>query len=332
MARAALALVVLGHEGDRLSLLGGDLLGGVLVDHVVVRGLERLGVEEPDLVLAEVALALGALDVEPGVEHVGADRAQQRLGPAGAEDRVVDVVLVDRREVVPAGVGGVLVAGVEGDELQLGAGEGLPAVLGAAVELAAQDPARRLGDGGVVGPLEVALHERSSGQVGEQPGGALVEHELHVAVPALPRRDRVPVDGVHVDIDGEQVVAALGAVSDHVVGEVAAVQPLALQPALHVGEPDDDRVDRAVVDATQQVLHREMAVVAQVGHVGPIPRGHAAARPCRRSAAPSPAAHGRAVRRGSPGRRRRAAGRSGRCSRRAPGWRAASRAASPAPT
>ena len=36
-----------------------------------------------------------------------------------------------------------------------------------------------------------------------------------VAVAALPARHRVAVDGVHVDVDGEQVVAALGAVADH---------------------------------------------------------------------------------------------------------------------
>ena len=40
-----------------------------------------------------------------------------------------------------------------------------------------------------------------------------LEHE--VAVAALPARHRVAVDGVHVDVDGEQVVAALGAVADH---------------------------------------------------------------------------------------------------------------------
>ena len=39
-----------------------------------------------------------------------------------------------------------------------------------------------------------------------------LEHE--VAVAALPARHRVAVDGVHVDVDGEQVVAALGAVAD----------------------------------------------------------------------------------------------------------------------
>ena len=92
------------------------------------------------------------------------------------------------------------------------------------------------------------------GQVGEQPQRRPVGHELHVAVAALPRRDGVAPDGVHVDVDREQVVAALGAVLERDVEEVAPVQPLALQPSLHVGERHDDRVDVALVDQQAQPL------------------------------------------------------------------------------
>ena len=67
-----------------------------------------------------------------------------------------------------------------------------------------------------------------------QRGEVEVEHE--VAVAALPRGHRVAVDGVHVDVDGEQVVAALGAVVEHSSRKNWRVEPLALQPALHVGE------------------------------------------------------------------------------------------------
>ena len=294
VAGAALALVELRHEGQRLALLGGDLLGDGLVDRVVVAGRQRVGVEEPDLVLAEVALALGALHVQPGVVHRVPDGAQERLGAGGPEDRVVDVVLVDRRQVAVRRVGGRLVGRVEGDELELGAGQRLPPLGRGLVELGAQDGARRLDHGGVVEPDQVALHHRGRRQVGEHPDRPVVEDELHVAVAALPGRDRVAVDGVHVDVDREQVVAALGAVVDDDVGEVAAVQPLALQPALHVGERHHHGVDLARVDPADELGHGQVPVVA-LGHLSPCrrcrrpavsPRARAGAPPCRRSAPP----------------------------------------------
>ena len=65
----------------------------------------------------------------------------------------------------------------------------------------------------------------------------------HVAVAALPRRDRVAVDGVHLDVDGEQVVAALGAVLGELLDEEPGRRALADEAALHVGERDDDGVD-----------------------------------------------------------------------------------------
>ena len=83
VAGVALTLVVLGHERDRLAVLCGDLLGGGLVDAVVVGGHQRVGIEEPDLVLPEVALALGAPDVHAGRVQVVADVAEQRLPTRG---------------------------------------------------------------------------------------------------------------------------------------------------------------------------------------------------------------------------------------------------------
>ena len=66
-----------------------------------------------------------------------------------------------------------------------------------------------------------------------------------------------PVDGVHVHVDREQVVAALGAVLQDVVEEVLRIQPLALQPPLHVGERDDDRVDLTPLDLGTQLVETE---------------------------------------------------------------------------
>jgi hypothetical protein len=89
VARAALALVELRHVADR-----HPLLGGVLVDRVVVGGAQRVCVVKVDLVLAVVALALGVLDGHPRVLHGAADATDERLDPRGAKHGVIDVVEV----------------------------------------------------------------------------------------------------------------------------------------------------------------------------------------------------------------------------------------------
>ena len=143
VAGVALALVVLGHEGQAAAVLGGDLLGPVLVDDVAVGGGQGVGVAEGDLVLAVVALALGRLDPHAGPGHGVADAAQQRLDPGRAQQRVVDVVVVGRAQVA-VGLGpGLLVAVAEHDELELGAGVGRPAPLGQPLQLPPQHPPGR---------------------------------------------------------------------------------------------------------------------------------------------------------------------------------------------
>src|SRR5690606_11181269 len=108
-----------------------------------------------------------------------------------------------------------------------------------------------------VGPLHVAQHERGGLVPRHPPQRGEVGHHHEVAVPALPARHRVAVHGVHLDVDREQVVARLGGVRDDLVEEVRRGAPLALQAALHVGERDEDRVDRAVVDHRAQLLEGE---------------------------------------------------------------------------
>ena len=92
-------------------------------------------------------------------------------------------------------------------------------------------------------------------------GRSVVEvgHEHHVAVAALPGGHRVAVDGRHVDVDGEQVVAALGAVLDDLGEEVRRREALALQAPLHVGHGQHHRVDRAPLDYLPQLLQRHRA-------------------------------------------------------------------------
>ena len=79
-------------------------------------------------------------------------------------------------------------------------------------------------------------------------------HQQHVAVAALPGGHRVAVDGRHVDVDREQVVASLGAVLDDLGEEVGRRQALALQPALHVGDRQQHGVDSAALDRLPEFL------------------------------------------------------------------------------
>jgi hypothetical protein len=83
---------------------------------------------------------------------------------------------------------------------------------------------------------------------GDRSQGRHVGGKLEVAVAAGPRRHRVALHRVHVHVDREQVVAALGAVLGHLVEEVARGQSLALEAALHVRQGEQDGVDPARVE------------------------------------------------------------------------------------
>jgi hypothetical protein len=96
-----------------------------------------------------------------------------------------------------------------------------------------------------------------------------VRLHLEVAVAALPRGHLVAADRVHLDVDGEQVVAGLGAVLGDHVEEVARGQPLALQAALHVAEREQDGVDRPGRRGRAQLLQLERR---GVGRAGPVHR------------------------------------------------------------
>ena len=118
----------------------------------------------------------------------------------------------------------------------------------------AQDLARRGDDRRAVLPLDVGQAQRGALVPRRAAQRVEVGLEHEVAVAALPARHRVAVDGVHVDVDGEQVVAALGAVADHRLQETARGQALALQAPLHVGQRQQDGVDVACRDLGLQLV------------------------------------------------------------------------------
>ena len=85
-----------------------------------------------------------------------------------------------------------------------------------------------------------------------------VGQQHHVAVPLLPARHRVAVDGVHVDVDRQQVVAGLRAVRQHLLLEEARRHALADEAPLRVGEGDDHGVDLAGRDRGVQLRDAEV--------------------------------------------------------------------------
>ncbi len=135
------------------------------------------------------------------------------------------------------------------------------------VELPAQDGARRLDHGTTVGPTrtpprQIGHHQGGAGQPGQQSQGAEIGRHDHIAVAGLPAGDGVPVDGVHVHVDGKQVVATFGAVGGDVLDEQPGRHPFAGEAALHVGERDDDGVDLTVGDETFEFDLRQHDVLS----------------------------------------------------------------------
>src|SRR5215211_898397 len=139
MTGVALPLVVLGHEGDRLAVLGGDLLRHRLEDRVIVGGSQGVDMTEADLMLSPVTCAPDRFDIHTCCVRYVADLPQQRLEPATAKDRVVDAVLVGQSKITIVSAPGILVTGVKRDELQLGTGQYYIVPFGRRLQLLLQD-------------------------------------------------------------------------------------------------------------------------------------------------------------------------------------------------
>ena len=123
--------------------------------------------------------------------------------------------------------------------------------LGEPVELAAQDLPRRRRHRPAVLPLDVADDERRLLEPRDAPERRHVGVEDEVAVAGLPRGHLEPLHRHHVDVDGEQVVAALRAVRRDLVAEEGRVEALALEPSLHVGHDEQDGVDLAALNVAR---------------------------------------------------------------------------------
>ena len=152
----------------------------------------------------------------------------------------------------------LLVALAEEEELELRAERRVEAHPLRALELGLQNLPRRGRHRRAVVPLDVAEHEHRGLVPGDPPQRLEVRGEAEVAVAALPARERVARNRVHLHLEGEQVVAAFdGRAGVKLLEEELGVEPLPHQPALHVGEGSDHRVDGSRLDLRPQFLDRQ---------------------------------------------------------------------------
>ena len=86
-----------------------------------------------------------------------------------------------------------------------------------------------------------------------------------VAVALFPIGDGVARHRLHVDVVGEQIVAAVGFLVG-AVEEILGLEALADEASLHVGKAGHDRVDLAGADRLLQLLQCQNA-----GHAGFLP-------------------------------------------------------------
>ncbi len=81
------------HETGDLAVLSGHLLGGVLEPDGIVRGFQRVGVDQVRLDLTGAVLGLNALQTREGAQRF-VEVGEQRVERVGVLQRVgVDVVL-----------------------------------------------------------------------------------------------------------------------------------------------------------------------------------------------------------------------------------------------
>ena len=238
----------LGHEGDRAAVLRRDLLDALLEDGVDVRQFERRAVGEVNLVLSPAPLTLAGLDRHARVTHQIANGAKERLVPRRLHGVVIDAVIARGRKVAITGSKRVGIGVVVEKKLELtgnGAGELLT---GERVNLGAQERARGFGHRLATIMTEVADDQGSAGLPGDGTDGGEVRTHLEVTEAGVPIGDAVAVHGLHLDVDGEEVVAAMGSLLGHLIEEERCDEAFTDEPADHVRDGDNNRIDRAGFD------------------------------------------------------------------------------------
>ena len=258
-AGAGSVLGDLRHEGHAQLHLRGHLFQALLVDRVAVGHRQHVGVAHVQLVLTGAPLPLGAFDWDAGVPEVTARGGVECLLARRQQRMVVLDVPADGLEVRVAAGGGVAVRAAEDVVLEFRAGPHGVAHIPRPLYLPAQHRPRRHGRGPVRGVVDVAQDQRRAVQPGRPPQRLHLRRQVDVAVPLLPAGEGVPGDRLHLHIDGQQVVAGVGAAIGDLVEEELGVEALAEQAAVEVRERDHHGLDIAAFDQFAEALPRQHA-------------------------------------------------------------------------
>ena len=92
---------------------------------------------------------------------------------------------------------------------------------------------------------QIAQHQRGAGQPRHQPQGGHVRAQHIVAIALFPAGGFIAGNGVHLHIDGEEIVAAMGFFMS-AIAEKGGVKAFAHQAALHVDAGHEDSVNLAL--------------------------------------------------------------------------------------
>ncbi|MCY1527420.1 hypothetical protein D9M68_624880 [compost metagenome] len=229
----------------------------MLDDGVAVRHGQGVGVADVDLFLPRPPLPFRILHRYPAGLQVLADRPQHRFLAGGLEDAVVlDEMRRGLRMDVVALVDG-LVALVEEVELQFRGEHAHIATLGEPRHLLAENGTRAVGQIlAVVMIQHIAEHQRRAVQPGHPAQGAQVGLEHEVAVSLAPARRGVARHRLHVDVVGQQVIAAMRLL-EGAVDEEFRLEAFADQSPLHVHHAGQHRVDLAAGNGLLEFVEAE---------------------------------------------------------------------------
>ena len=253
------AIVPLRHEGDGLADVIGNFLGAVLDDRVAVCHFKGLGVADVDLFLAWAPFTLGVLDWNAGTGEAVSQGTHVNLFLGGLEDVIILDVVTRRLEVAIALLVRCLIAVIEQEELELGGHVGLHLHLLEALQLLLQDGARRMRYVLMAVVVKhVAQHQCSTGQPRRAAQRCHVGLQHEVAIALFPAGRLVAGHRLHLDVDAEQIVAAMRLLIA-AVGEELGVEALADETALQVDHGGDYRVNRSGLHLCLQLFECQHA-------------------------------------------------------------------------